>query len=62
DGKFIYWHMTQDDYYKCKSNKTISKKRMKILNKITDKNLIPAANAIQKYGMAGYQENIDFLL
>lgn len=62
DGKFIYWHMTPDDYYKCKSNKTISKKRMKILNKITDKNLIPAANAIQKYGMAGYQENIDFLL
>ena len=58
DGKFIYWHMTVDDYGECKSNEPLSEKRLKMLENITDVQLLDVMNAIRKCGKAGYQENI----
>lgn len=59
-GKFIYWHMTEDDYEECKSNEVLSERRRKMLEKITDPELVPVAHAIEKCKMAGYQENISY--
>lgn len=56
EGEFHYWHMEVADYEKCKSEEVISPRRMKILERITDKRLKQAVEAIRKYGTAGYQE------
>lgn len=40
-GEFHYWHMTVEDYEKSKSNETISEKRIKSLERITDTELFP---------------------
>lgn len=42
-GEFHYWHMTVEDYEKSKSNETISEKRIKSLERITDTELFPVA-------------------
>ncbi len=55
-GEFHYWHMETEDYEKCKSEKVISPKRMKILERITDDRLKPVVERIKAYGTAGYQE------
>ena len=55
-GEFYYWHMEAADYEKCKSEETISPKRMKILERITDERLKPVVKMIGEYGTAGYQE------
>ena len=57
-GEFYYWHMKVEDYEICKSKETISSKRMKTLERITDERLKPVAEAIKKYGTAGYQERL----
>lgn len=57
-GDFEYWHMSEEMYLKSRSQETIGEKRMKILDRITDKNLIKTAEAILRFKMAGYQENI----
>ena len=57
-GEFEYWHMSEEMYLKSRSQETIGEKRMKILDRITDKNLIKTAEAIRRFKMAGYQENI----
>lgn len=57
-GEFHFWHMTKDDYKKCKSKEEISPKRMKMLDKITDERLIPVVKELEKYKTAGYQENL----
>ena len=57
-GKFYFWHMDVEDYEKCRSEETISDRRMKILDKITDARLIPVVNQIRKYKTAGYQEMV----
>lgn len=57
-GDFEYWHMSEEMYLKSRSQETIGEKRMKILDRITDKNLIKTAEAIRRFKMAGYQENI----
>ena len=56
--KFYFWHMDVEDYEKCRSEETISDRRMKILDKITDARLIPVVNQIRKYKTAGYQEMV----
>ncbi|MCD7824983.1 MAG: TIGR02679 domain-containing protein [Clostridiaceae bacterium] len=56
-GEFLYWHMSVNDYEACRSEQPISEKRLKILNRITDANLLEVAAAIRKTGKAGYQEN-----
>ncbi len=57
-GKFDYWHMKVEDYVKCRSEETISPKRMKILDRIRDEDLKPVARMLEKYGTAGYQERL----
>ena len=57
-GKFYFWHMDPEDYKKSRSEKVISDRRMKILDKITDVRLIPVVDEIKKYKIAGYQERI----
>lgn len=58
DGEFVYWHMTKEDYEVCKSNESLSKKRIKMLDKITDEELLAVAGEIRTYKKAGYQENM----
>ena len=55
-GEFHYWHMETADYEKCRSEKAISPKRMKILGRITDERLKPMVEKIEESGTAGYQE------
>lgn len=57
-GDFEYWHMSEEMYLKSRSQEAIGEKRMKTLDRITDKNLIETAEAIRRFKMAGYQENI----
>lgn len=61
-GEFYYWHMKVEDYELCKSKETISSRRMKTLERITDERLKPVAEAIKKYGTAGYQERLTEVL
>lgn len=57
-GEFHFRHMNAEDYEECRSEEKISDKRLKMLEKITDERLKPAAEQIRKHGTAGYQENI----
>lgn len=59
-GAFYYWHMTEEDYHMCRSKEALSERRIGMLQKITDPRLLPVARAIAEYGMAGYQEKIDY--
>ena len=52
--------MTVDDYEECKSNEMLSEKRLKMLENITDVQLMNVMDAIRKCGRAGYQENIKY--
>ena len=61
-GEFYFWHMTKTDYKECNSKEIISSRRMKMLDKITDKHLVTVANEILKCKTAGYQENLTFIL
>ena len=58
-GEFHYWHMTAEDYEKSKSNETISEKRIKSLERITDTELFPVAEKMRLDRQAGYQEKIE---
>ena len=60
NGKFILWHMGTEDYEASRSNEEISARRLKMLEKINDERLVPAARMIMKYKKAGYQERINF--
>ncbi|MGI6012510.1 MAG: TIGR02679 family protein [Ruminococcus sp.] len=57
-GEFHYWHMTAADYEKSRSLKKISPRRLKILEKISDEQLLETAAAIKTAKAAGYQENM----
>ena len=52
--------MTEEDYHMCRSKEALSERRIGMLQKITDPRLLPVARAIAEYGMAGYQEKIDY--
>ena len=52
-GEFHYWHMTVEDYEKSKSNETISEKRIKSLERITDTELFPVAEKMRLDRLAG---------
>ncbi len=56
--EFNFWHMDKSDYELCKSQKALSKRRMKMLENITDERLIPVAESIKTSGIPGYQENV----
>lgn len=57
-GDFIFWHMTRQDYEQAMSKETISERRMKMLEKITDPRLLPAAERMREEKKAGYQEKL----
>ena len=58
DGEFVYWHMKVEDYRACMSKETLSGRRMKMLENVTDEELTPVVHEMASYKMAGYQENI----
>ena len=60
-GKFDFWHMGAEDFIESRSDREISPKRLKMLEKITDERLLPAAELIKHYKTAGYQELISYL-
>lgn len=57
-GEFSYWHMSARDYQDARSGEEISAKRLKMLERIQDEELLETAGEIQKSRKAGYQENI----
>ena len=57
-GEFHCWHMSADDYEMSMSAEEISQRRQKMLEKVEDPELKGAAEALQKSGKAGYQENM----
>lgn len=56
EGDFHYWHMSKEEYLICRSEEAISERRMKMLEKITDKRLQPLVEEMRRYRVAGYQE------
>ena len=57
-GEFHYWHMSAEDYKMCVSEEPVSQRRQKMLEKVEDPELKKTAEALQKSGKAGYQENM----
>ena len=57
-GEVCYWKMSVEDYEKSKSKEILTTKRLKMLEHIDDIELLQTAEALQKCGVAGYQENI----
>ena len=57
-GQFRCWHMSADDYAMCMSTESVSQRRLKMLEKVEDPELKRTAEALQKSGKAGYQENM----
>lgn len=57
-GEIEYWHMTVEDYEQSRSEEKISEKRLAILERITDERLVPVAERIREFGVAGYQERV----
>lgn len=57
-GDFHYWNMDPEAYQASMSEESISDKRLKILDRITDDDLIELAALIREKKHAGYQENI----
>lgn len=58
EDNLCYWHMTTQDYEKCRSKEYINDRRMKMLDRITDERLMPIVGQLQKYRTAGYQEGL----
>lgn len=57
-GEFVFWHMSMEEYTRSISKEEISAKRLKMLEKITDRELLCLADEIGRQKRAGYQENI----
>lgn len=57
-GEFHFWHMTAEDYKKGRSEEVISEKRLKMLERITAKELLPMKELLLREKRAGYQELI----
>lgn len=57
-GTVLYWHMSAEEYEKSCSKEKISEKRMKMLERIDDLELLELLSALREKRLAGYQENI----
>lgn len=57
-GPFEYWHMSAGDCTASLSEEILSPRRLKMLDKITDPKLRPAADILIKEKRSGYQERI----
>ncbi len=58
EGQLHLWHMSEADYAEARSEKRISEKRLRMLERLRDPQLLRTAEAIRSCGCAGYQENI----
>lgn len=56
--KFQFWHMCGEDCLASLSEESLSEKRMKMLERITEPELQAAVKVLREHGVAGYQENI----
>ncbi|MFI3215038.1 MAG: DUF2399 domain-containing protein, partial [Eubacteriales bacterium] len=52
------WHYGVKDYEKSMSQKTVDQTRMKMLEHVTDSDLMTIGTCIRNSGMAGYQESL----
>ncbi|MBQ7433245.1 MAG: DUF2399 domain-containing protein [Lachnospiraceae bacterium] len=59
-GPFVYWHMSVAEYEGSKSNEQISSRRMKMLDGITDEELIELVQELKTAQVAGYQEKVAY--
>jgi uncharacterized protein (TIGR02679 family) len=57
-GAFSYWQMSPDVYEMTGPSAEISERRLRMLDRITDPELLPTAEALRHCGFAGYQENV----
>lgn len=57
-GEFRYWYMSEKVYEQSRSDEKISEKRLKMLDRITDEELLETAEAVRESRLAGYQENV----
>ena len=57
-GSFHFWHMFPEEYERCVSEETISPRRLRMLEHVTDPELRETAKALQGKEKAGYQENM----
>lgn len=57
-GVFHYWHLSVEDYMECRSDRQISAKRLKALDKIVDPVLQSVAARVKDLQTAGYQEGL----
>lgn len=57
-GIFSFWHMGLEDYWASYPRTMISPRRLKLLERITDPELLPVAELLRERKQAGYQENI----
>lgn len=53
-GVFHYWHLSVEDYMECRSDRQISAKRLKALDKIVDPVLQSVAAGVKDLQTAGY--------
>ena len=58
-GSCDYWEMTEEQYQKSMSDEILSERRIKMLEQITDPDLLPIVEKMKKFKKAGYQENIE---
>ena len=58
EGPFSFWHMSVEDYQSSNPQKAVSPRRLKLLERITDPELLPVAKLLRERKRAGYQENI----
>ncbi len=61
-GTFHYWHMNREDYRRSLSSRQLSEKRLKILDRIRDPELLPVVEEMKERKLAGYQENLKWEL
>lgn len=61
EGPFSFWHMSVEDYQSSNPRKAVSSRRLKLLERITDPELLPVAKLLREREKAGYQENISGL-
>ncbi|MDD3335277.1 MAG: TIGR02679 family protein [Eubacteriales bacterium] len=54
--RFSYWHMSPEDYERCRSDKPLSNDRLRLLDGLEGSELARTAEAIRLSGRAGYQE------
>lgn len=62
-GDFHFWHMTVRDYRRSRSEEVISDKRLKMLDRISARELLPVKEELLRQKRAAYQERVfDFTM